>query len=303
MVNKIQSTHCKICENQGYIYFEKEYSNKQLTNFFKNFYGDIYLKDIYDYLKDKNYTILKCFECNFIWQKFIPNATFSNFLYEEVINKDLSLKKSINFENNSRKKNNYKFKAIFNYFNKEKINILDFGAGWGSWLINLDKNRVNKFAYEISPSRKSYLIKNEIDVLDDNQILNYKNYFDYIRLEQVLEHLPDINKCMELIDLISKKDCILEIGVPNGNNQIKNVKFLEIAKGPIQPLEHLNCFSNKSLKKFIMKYNFKPFDFKDILNLYLNKSILTSTGFKTLVREIYDNFFSTTIKFKNKNNL
>ena len=53
----------------------------------------------------------------------------------------------------------------------------------------------------------------------------------------------------------------------------KKCKFNSNYKGPIQPLEHLNCFSNKSLKKLIMKYGFRPFNFKDILVLYFNKSI------------------------------
>ena len=298
MVKKTESSNCKICGKSGYLYFEEKYSNQKFTKFFEEFYGVKFLRDINDFLKEQNYTLLKCLECNFIWQKFIPNSNFSNFLYEEVIDKNFSLNKSINLEKNSRRKSVYKFNAIINYLNIKKINVLDFGAGWGSWLINLDKNKVNKYAYEISPSRKSYLSSNQIDVLDDDNIQKYKNYFDYIRLEQVLEHIPDLNNCMKLIKSISKKGCILEVGVPNGINQIKNVNSIVITKGPIQPLEHLNCFSNKSLKKLIMKYGFRPFNFKDILVLYFNKSIFTFTGLKILVREIFENFFSTTIKFK-----
>tara|TARA_B100001057_G_scaffold493954_1_gene589488 strand:- start:11647 stop:12552 length:906 start_codon:yes stop_codon:yes gene_type:complete len=300
MVNNNESMNCKICGKKGFLYFEKEYSNEELKNFFKNFYGNVYLDNINEYLKNQNYTLLKCSECSFIWQKFVPDEKFSNFLYEEIINKNFSLNKSINFEKISRKKNKYKFKAILDHFNKEKINILDFGAGWGSWLINLDKNKVNKFAYEISPSRKSYLTSNGIDVLNDDQILNYKNYFDYIRLEQVLEHIPDINKSMKLIKLISKKGCILEIGVPNGIKQIKNVASLEIVKGPIQPLEHLNCFTNKSLKKFIKMYNFEALKMINILNLYSYRSFGGVFNMKILIKEILDNTFSTSVKFRLK---
>lgn len=297
MVNQIQISNCKICGKLGYLFFEKKYSNEELKTFFNDFYGITYLKNINEYLKDKKYTILKCSECNFIWQKFIPDEKFSNFLYEEVIDKNLSLNKSLKFEKISRRKSNYKFTAILNYFNKEKINVLDFGAGWGSWLLNQDKNKVNRFAYEISPSRKSYLTSNGINVLDDNQIVNYKNYFDYIRLEQVLEHIPDINKCMKLIKSISKKGCLLDVGVPNGFKQIKNKKYLKIAKGPIQPLEHLNCFSNKSLKKFFKIYNFETMKLVSIFKLYSYKSLSGLFNMKILIREIYDNKFSTSVKF------
>tara|TARA_B100000886_G_C20425606_1_gene493835 strand:- start:780 stop:1685 length:906 start_codon:yes stop_codon:yes gene_type:complete len=297
VVNQIQISNCKICGKLGYLFFEKKYSNEELKTFFNDFYGITYLKNINEYLKDIKYTILKCSECNFIWQKFIPDEKFSNFLYEEVIDKNLSLNKSLKFEKISRRKSNYKFTAILNYFNKEKINVLDFGAGWGSWLLNQDKNKVNRFAYEISPSRKSYLTSNGINVLDDNQIVNYKNYFEYIRLEQVLEHIPDINKCMKLIELISKKGCLLDVGVPNGFKQIKNKKYLKIAKGPIQPLEHLNCFSNKSLKKFFKIYNFEAMKLASIFKLYSYESLRGLFNMKILIREIYDNKFSTSVKF------
>lgn len=62
----------------------------------------------------------------------------------------------------------------------------------------------------------------------------------------------------------------------------------------------MNCFSNQSLKKFMMKYDFEPINFSDILSLYFNKSLLTLTGFKILISEVLNNLFSTTIKFKNK---
>lgn len=297
MVNKNEFLNCKICGKRGSLHYEKKYSDQKFENFFKKFYGISYLKNINEYLKDQKYTILKCSECSFIWQKFIPDQNFSNFLYEEVINKDFSLNKSLHLEKVSRRKNNYKFMAIFNHFKKEKINVLDFGAGWGTWLINLDKDKVNKFAYEISPSRKSYLKKNEINVLDDSQISNYKDFFDYIKIEQVLEHIPDVNKCMKVIELISKKGCILEVGVPNGIKEIKNVNSLEIEKGPIQPLEHLNCFSNKSLKKLIKIYNFEALKLGNILRLYSYKSLSGIFNIKILVKEIFDNEYTTSIKF------
>ena len=142
-----------------------------------------------------------------------------------------------------------------------------------------------------------------VNVLNDFEIQKYNNYFDYIRLEQVLEHLPDINSCMVLISKISNKNTILDIGVPNGKKQIEDSNYIVIKKGPIQPLEHLNCFSNKSLKKFITNYDFEPFYFKDILDVYFNKSTFSLLGFKILFREIFDNFFSTTIKFKKRFNL
>ena len=70
MVNQTQLSNCKICGKSGFLFFEKKYSNEELKNFFNDFYGITYLKNINEYLKDIKYTILKCAECNFIWQQF-----------------------------------------------------------------------------------------------------------------------------------------------------------------------------------------------------------------------------------------
>ena len=300
MVNKNLIKNCKICGKQGLQFFEKKYSLNEFNEFFENFYGPKHIDILKQYLKDDYFSILKCFDCNFIWQKFIPDEHFSNTLYEEVINKEQSLKKSKKLASLLLKRYQFNFNTIYNYLKKTKINVLDFGAGWGTWLTSLDNEKVNRFAFEISPSRKSHLNHLGIKVLNDLSIKNYDNYFDYIRLEQVLEHIPDLDTCMVLIKKLSKKNTILEVGVPDGKKLIKDSKFISITKGPIQPLEHLNCFSNQSLKKFMMKYNFEPINFSDILSLYFNKSLFTLTGVKILISEVLNNFFSTTIKFKNK---
>ena len=292
--------NCKICGKLGRYYYEKKYSSSELLEYFKKYYGVEHINILKDHLKDKDFSILKCFDCNFVWQKYIPSDEFSNILYEKIIDQELSFRKSKNLEKLLKNKIRFKYNAVYKLKNKKKLNVLDFGSGWGSWLLNLDQNKANMFAFEISSTRKGYLIKNGVNVLDEQEINNYDNFFDYIRLEQVLEHIPDIKECMELIKKISNKNVLLEVGVPDGLKVIKDPKFITINKGPIQPLEHLNCFSNQSLKKFIKLYDFEPYTFKDILNLYLNKSILSLIGFKTFLKEIFDNFFSTTIKFRIK---
>lgn len=292
--------NCKICGKLGRPYYERKYSSSELLKYFEIYYGIEHINILKDHLRDKDFSILKCSDCNFVWQKYIPSDVFSNILYEKIIDQELSFRKSKNLEKLLKNKIRFKYNAIYKLKNKKKLNVLDFGSGWGSWLLNLDQNKVNMFAFEISPTRKNYLVKNGVNVLDAQEINNYDNFFDYIRLEQVLEHIPNIKECMELIKKISNKNVLLEVGVPDGLKVIKDPKYITINKGPIQPLEHLNCFSNQSLKKFIKHYDFEPYTFRDILNLYFNKSILSYVGIKTFLKEIFDNFFSTNIKFKIK---
>ena len=60
MVKKTESSNCKIRGKSGYLYFEEKYSNQKFTKFFEEFYGVKFLRDINDFLKEENYTLLKC---------------------------------------------------------------------------------------------------------------------------------------------------------------------------------------------------------------------------------------------------
>ena len=68
---------------------------------------------------------------------------------------------------------------------------------------------------------------------------------DYIRIEQVLEHIPDLKSCKKLIKNIKKM--LAWSWYQMGLKKFKNSKYIKIKKGPIQPLT-FKCFSNKSLK-------------------------------------------------------
>ena len=99
MVNKILINNCKICGKKGHFFFEKKYSFNEFDEYFKNFYGIKYLEFIKEYLKDDFFSILKCYDCDFIWQKLIPDEEFSNILYEKIIDSAVSFEKSKNLKN------------------------------------------------------------------------------------------------------------------------------------------------------------------------------------------------------------
>ncbi len=296
----LSQENCKICDKKGLIFFSKEYSDDEFKDYFENFYGNQNFNLINNYIGKNKYELLKCEKCEFIWQKFAPEEKFAYTLYEEIIDKKKSFQKSKLLQEKRKIRYQDEFEFIFNYFQNKKINILDFGAGWGSWLNVIDNTKVDKYAFELSPSRKKYLIEEGIKVLDEISIEKYQSFFDYIRIEQVLEHVVDINLILKLIKKIAKDNCIVHIGVPNGKKEIlKNHKII-IKKGAVQPLEHLNCFSNRSLKKALIKYNFEPIKLKKIIFTHLKNNKFNLEKLRFLAKDILDSFFSTSIKFKLK---
>ncbi len=301
MVDFYQSPKCKICDKSGKSIHSENYNSESLKIFFTNYYGEKKYQNFKSKIENANYELLKCDDCNFIWQKYTPNKNLSIDLYENIIDNDESLKKSkLKFSN--QKKSYFKeIKKIINHFNKETINILDFGAGWGHWLMSGSGLNYKPFAFELSPTRIKFLISNEINIINFDKINTYENFFHYIRLDQVLEHLDEPGEILKMIKRLGKKDCIFFISVPDGASIIKKEKVSVINKGPIQPMEHLNCFSKKSLERILENNGFRPLRLDEIILMNLKDFNLNLVSLKSFVLDIKNYFFSTSIKFKLNN--
>jgi len=302
MLNFYQSPICKICGKVGVSIFSKKFDDKLLKTFFVKYYGKKKYEIFKDNLKEIYYELLRCDNCKFIWQKNIPEKNFSINLYEKIIDKKESLKKSEK-KFKDQKNNFYKeIKKIICNFKEKKINILDFGAGWGHWLISGSNLSYNAYAFELSPSRIKFLLSNQIKILDLENIKSYEKFFHYIRLDQVLEHLDEPNQSLAIIKKLGKDNCIFYISVPDGTEFIKKKdNNFQIEKGPVQPLEHLNCFTKKSLKKILEINGFRPLKLSEIIMMNIRDFKLDLVSFKSFIHDIRNHFFSTSIRFKLKN--
>ena len=302
MLNFYQSPNCKICGKVGKSIFSKKFNDELLKNFFIRYYGEKKYENFKNNLNETSYELLKCDDCKFIWQKNIPEKNFSIDLYENIIDKEDSLKKSEKKFNNQKKSYYKEIKKLISNFKEKKINILDFGAGWGHWLISGSNLSYNPYAFELSPSRIKFLLSNQIKILNIETVNSYENFFHYIRLDQVLEHLDEPNQSLSIIKKLGKNNCIFFISVPDGAEIFKKKdKNFQIEKGPVQPLEHLNCFSKKSLKKILDINGFRPLNLGEIIIMNIKDFKLDLVSFKSFILDLKNYFFSTSIKFKLKN--
>ena len=300
VIDFYQSPRCKICNKIGKSIYSKSFNDEILELFFIKYYGETKYKNFKSKLEATNYELLKCKDCKFVWQKNIPNKNLSVDLYENIIDNEQSLIKSKLKYHNQKKANFKEINKIISNFNKEKINILDFGAGWGHWLMSGSSSFYDSYAFELSSSRKIFLKSNGINVLNFDNINRYENFFHYIRLDQVLEHLNEPNETLEIIKQLGKKNCIFYISVPDGTEIIKKENVPFIKKGPVQPLEHLNCFSKLSLKKILSIHGFRPMNLKEIIMMNIKDFKIDIISLKSFILDIKSYFFSTSIKFKLK---
>lgn len=292
----LKQTICKICKSKGTTLIELKFNDQKILNFFISEYD----KKISNFLKkkigNKNFILKKCPNCQFIWQENVPTKIFLKQLYDHIIDPNESLKKSKKITTLQKKNFANEITFIQNFYKKKNLNVLDFGAGWGTWLLVIRKQCPNIFAVELSSSRKKYLKSKEIKLINLEKLNKYKDFFHFVRLEQVLEHITNLDKIILDLKKTLKKGGIISIGVPDGIKEIKH-NVINIKKGPIQPLEHLNCFSNKSLKLIFKKNGFKTISLKEIIVTFYRMKRFDYHSIRFILGMIKNLLLSTRINF------
>ena len=298
MKNFNKTLNCKICNKKGVIIFKKNYDDHNLIKFFETYYGIKKYKFLKNRLKHVSYSLLKCENCKFIWQKNSPKEKLSFDLYDKIIDKNESLIKSKKKFLLRKHKNRCEIDFVINQFQSSQINFLDFGAGWGHWLNSGENRKYYPYALEMSKYRQKYISKLGINIIDYKNLGKYKNFFHFIRMDQVVEHVDEFKDIFILIKKMAKKNCIFYLSVPDGGDIIKDKSKIRIEKGAVQPLEHLNCFSRYSLLKALKLEGFKKISFFEILVMHIKNLFKGGVSVSLFLRDIKDCFYSTTIKFK-----
>lgn len=297
-----ERVYCPVCSNDK-ITHEIDLSMKHpsIKEFQKNerFYSDKFL-NFYDSnnFPEINFRISNCNKCKMYFNSLILNNEGMNLLYNEWLDQD----KLNEYYRNLKSDINEKFRIDFldRYYNK-KINVLDFGAGFGNFLkLAKDKN-FTLFAFELSEEKKDYL-KNSLGVNVLSDLTSYKNFFHFINLNQVIEHIDEPAALLkELVNCLTD-DGIIFISSPNCKKTgylLRQRIFTERLWLQLSPFQHINAFNNRSLKLIGKKSGFIPFNFIKMLRyLKLSKNELIF-----FLKQIYHFFFTTNLYFKKNKNM
>lgn len=293
---------CPVCDSkESSTVCEFKYEN--FYDFFSVYDG--FNDDDFNTIKDDFYTLLKCKNCEHHYQQMVADEDFSFTLYEKWINPEKSYKYQKS-KYNSRFFNilQYEINLLFHHFNKDpaSLKVLDFGAGWGDFAILAKAHGFDVYAVELSDARLKNLQKNNIKVVS-LQECDIK--FDYIRSDQVFEHLSSPKTLLKQLTNLLNKDAILRVAVPNTDALYEKLQVTEINHesdfqnefNAIFPLEHLNCFNPKNLELMANSVGLKKYKFP------LKAEYASSTNWA--LENIFSNLYKPIINryLKDKNNM
>lgn len=178
--------------------------------------------------------------------------------YFEKFKKIINLKKS---------DNNLRVERILNFLTEKKINlnknILDVGSGLGIFPYKIKKNFTN--TYSLDPDRSmSFFIKKKLNLnhfFCDFEKLKTRKKFNLITFNKVIEHVNDPKRFLSHTKkFLAEKNSYIYIELPDTETAEKVSKNREEFC-----IEHINCFTLKSLNIFLNKCNLKIIEFKRII--------------------------------------
>ena len=251
---------CEICGSERkQTLFSLSYEHPSLREYLRSQYRD---RLPLEFISGETFELVKCQECGFVWQLFVPNAEQMSALYENIISAQESFRKKecADFRFYSQYALEMSILASLCKRKPYQIKVLDFGMGWGFWCLMAKAFGFRISGFEASAARKEYAQRNGIPVIAWDSIPN--GNYDFINAEQVFEHIRD--PLLTLQHLISGlgKNGIVKISVPNGKNINRTLteKTFWRAIHIIGPLEHISCYSPFALRKLGMQAGLKSID-------------------------------------------
>lgn len=280
--NFISRNSCPCCQSSlvEQIY-SKSYESNELVHYLKEFYLPQGTID-FSLLKDVDYVLMNCITCELVYQKNVPNDELLKILYDQWIDPDLALKRDNDLGLDYRLYRLNEIVKIIDFFSidSNKLEVLDFGMGWGSLCCQFKSLGVNAKGSELSIPRIENAKKNGIEVLTWEEI--GKSKFHFINTDDVFEHLTEPRGVLKyLVDSLHSKG-VIKISVPNGLVAKKTIEKMDwwAPRGTqynlnaVSPLEHLNCFTPKSLIELTKHCGLKYIQIKEKRSIKDEKHLL-----------------------------
>jgi SAM-dependent methyltransferase len=247
---------CPGCDSRAVqLVFSRAYDEPRLRTALCRFYADVGELD-YDALLGAGYVVQKCTACGLHFQRDVPDDFLLARLYEEWISPERAYARFHSHVSPAREREIAREVSLSLSLTRaagDPPRVLDYGCGWGEWLRAAKTLGAETWGTELSPSRRAACERFGIRVVSQDALP--ERAFDVINADQVFEHLPSPAATLSLLERKLRRGGVLRIAVPNGCRIEGKLRMFEReiqlprlgGLNPIAPLEHLNCFTTRSL--------------------------------------------------------
>jgi SAM-dependent methyltransferase len=227
---------------------------------------------------DVRFQIEYCAPCNFYWQRWILDSDGMDKLYGEWIDPEESQIKAQRITSSQYLTIAKILARQFATITSDRHRYLDLGAGWSTWALVAQAMGQEAYIVENSEARRAAAEKIGIRAVEDLSTFS-DDHFSLVSMNQVLEHIP------EPLDIVKE---VYRVLAPGGGCAI-SVPYARpavsvVARGPFHPLEHVNGFSPKALRRIVKNAGLMPARDPDILALLTPHDLLRSLSRSAIMR-------------------
>lgn len=256
------------------------------------------------------FNYVQCNKCRFIYVNPRLTADEINNLYNEDyfvgngFDKSVEYKKEFELQSERINLSDWDLSSIRFFLGdyQDRLNLLDIGCGMGLFLWKAREKGFDVEGLELSDYAAEFArlkgIKVQQKPIEDAELKN--NYFDVIVMKEVIEHLPDVKSSLTKIYSSLKTNGVLFLTTGNYNcpeRKLRGSKWFYF-----MPAGHLQVFSDKTIKKFLLQAGFRKVVVTRqgdlLMNFLLQKGIIDTNNYKP--KKIFQRIIFETVRFVNQ---
>jgi SAM-dependent methyltransferase len=244
------------------------YDSAPLLAFLKAYYAEA--TDLERWLAGATYEVVRCRACTLVFQRNVGGAGLLTALYDVWLNSSYRPEADAEYLSQvaapARTRDGHELFAVARTLGGscDSLRVLDYGMGWGLWARIAHGLGAMTYGFDLSASRCEYARAHGIEVveLDDLRGLGV----DFVNADQVFEHLTSPVEVATLLASALRPGGILKIAVPRADDIASRLRSPDFdaprssraSLGAIHPLEHVNCFSPRSLTALARRVGLVP---------------------------------------------
>jgi len=292
---------CPVCRSKDRaILIRARHNSPNFLKFikFERFYG----KEFYDSYhngpaKELVFEVAECNNCHFLYLTEVLSDTGMDLLYNEWLDKEQLRKYYANMPYNIYEE--LMLSVIKKKFrNKRKLNVMDFGAGYGNFCFISTKLGISTYAFDLSTDKNEHMENRGVAII--NNLENFHGFFNFIYVNQVAEHVSNPLGMLSNLRECLADDGIMYVATPDCKNAKKELKENGLSGDLfkwISPHQHINAFTNKTLRLLGQKAGLQPLSAADFLT-WLNPALRPAELMYTVKRVLKNSSVGTAIFFK-----
>ena len=237
---------CPLCSDRNpRLLVDLSYGEPRLARFIEDFYrGRVPLEAITDAI----YRVVQCRQCGLVYQDPMLDSVGMQALYEDWVDQARSLDKKQQKMPRLEKQYRGQLQTLAKLFPgaPERVRILEFGMGWGYWSLQAQRFGYQVSGFELSQRRRAHAISLGVHAIER---LPSTAQFECIFANQVFEHLPEPRQTLTELVSCLMPDGVIYLRVPDGRGVAETLESDGWSAGmdAVHPLEHINCFTRKTL--------------------------------------------------------